>query len=421
MYGNLALQLNTDGTYDLVIHYSRSGDTEFSRDFLSADRITQSYRSVSGYLRKYAKGLRLRSAKVMVGTMVVAVVPLSLILSASAAVDKYSIAYLHFGDQQQQLEQVAASQDVIDTISPNYITLQPDGSLEFHPPAPGLVQSYHSMGLRVIPYLSNQWDRQSGINALEHLDTMADSIAAFVAEHDLDGISVALENLTPGQREKYVSFIEQLRQKLPEDKEISVAVAANPNSGTGGWQGTYDYAALAQHADYLMLMAYDEHYQGSAPGPVASIDFVEDSVHYALTKTTPDNIVLGLPFYGRIWGGDGSMNGNRVPLMQVEELLSQYNAQITFDQTSGSPKATFLVTDDDPKQEIQGKPLRPGSYELWFENDQSILQKLELVNTHNLKGIGTWALGQQSASVWEAYSSWIDGYEYTLEKIPKSI
>ena len=37
----------------------------------------------------------------------------------------------------------------------------------------------------------------------------------------------------------------------------------------------YDYKTLSQNVDYLILMAYDEHWNGSEPGPVASLSLGE--------------------------------------------------------------------------------------------------------------------------------------------------
>ena len=54
----------------------------------------------------------------------------------------------------------------------------------------------------------------------------------------------------------------------------------------------YKRQALAQYADHLFIMTYDEHYEGGAAGPVAGIQFVEDSIQYALSKTTADKMCI---------------------------------------------------------------------------------------------------------------------------------
>ena len=81
-------------------------------------------------------------------------------------------------------------------------------------------------------------------------------------EYDLDGINVDIENVTHEQRDAYTQLVRLLREKIPAHKEVSVAVAANPNDWQTGWHGSYDYAALAEVADHLFLMTYDEHYEG---------------------------------------------------------------------------------------------------------------------------------------------------------------
>lgn len=55
---------------------------------------------------------------------------------------------------------------------------------------------------------------------------------------------------------------------MPNNKTISIAVAANPYGWTTGWHGSYDYMKLSEYSDYLMLMAYDESYNGGSVGPV---------------------------------------------------------------------------------------------------------------------------------------------------------
>ena len=99
---------------------------------------------------------------------------------------------------------------------------------------------------------------------------MSDEIAAAIEKYNLDGVNVDIENLTEQDRGKVCSFIRQLRWKIPPEKTVAVSVAANPGL-TSGWYGSYDYEELAKYSDYLMVMAYDEHYAGGRQGMIASI------------------------------------------------------------------------------------------------------------------------------------------------------
>lgn len=93
MYGKLSLVKNNDDTYDLLISYSRH-DAEFAMDFLSKPRVQQSYASVARFLQEFAKGLQIERAKIVAGSLVLAVMPLQIFLPMRA---QRGMAYLGEG------------------------------------------------------------------------------------------------------------------------------------------------------------------------------------------------------------------------------------------------------------------------------------------------------------------------------------
>ncbi|MCY8819123.1 glycosyl hydrolase family 18 protein, partial [Bacillus atrophaeus] len=227
--------------------------------------------------------------------------------------------------------------------------------------------------------------------ALKKRVLLAKQISNAIEELDLDGVNIDIENLTEKDRNAFTDFVRLVRKGIPRHKEVSVAVAANPSGWTKGWHGSYDYENLAKHADYLMVMAYDE---SRLAGPTASVGWVEKSIQYALTqKVSPQKLVLGLPFYGRCWM-KGQSNPQAIPLYLVKSLVKRHNGTIIFDTKSQSPKAIFTI-----KHDKKG-PLPPGTYTLWFENEQSLKAKINLAQKYNLKGLGSWSLGQEDSSVW---------------------
>ncbi len=186
-------------------------------------------------------------------------------------------------------------------------------------------------------------------------------------------------------------------------------MASNPSGATTGWAASYDYEALADYADYLMIMTYDEHYEGGSAGPVASLSFVENSIKYALKKTTADKIMLGLPFYGRLWSSDGRFNGNGINLTKAEDLISDYGATVTYDSSSGSMKAQFTVRSGSAANQVGGITLKTGNYTLWYDNETTLAKKMTLVSKYNLKGAACWALGQEPVSLWKNYTGYLHG------------
>lgn len=75
--------------------------------------------------------------------------------------------------------------------------------------------------------------------------------------------------------------------------------------------GAYDHEKLAHIADYIMIMAYDQYYSGSAtPGSVAGLQWAEEGIKEFLSYGIPrDKLIMGIPFYVREWKLDSSGKG----------------------------------------------------------------------------------------------------------------
>lgn len=349
-------------------------------------------------------------AFVLIFLMVVAAV-LPLVVKASG---KFNMSYIYFGDSSTYKYYVDRTKGSLNVISPSYFDLEDDGTLKLtNAISTSFINDMHKSGIRVVPFLSNHWNRDKGKCALENRTLLAQQISEAIERFNLDGVNVDIENVTESERDMYTDFVRILRNLLPKDKEVSVAVAPNPYGFTKGWQGSYDYAALSRYSDYLMIMAYDEHYQGGESGPVSSSGFVEKSIRYALERVPKEKIVLGIPFYGRYWKVGESYGGYGIGANQVDELLNKYNGQVSFDKGFMSPKAVITIKPGEEGSNILGRKLGAGTYTIWYENEESIKHKLRLVQKYNLKGTGSWSLGQESSNTWSYYNLWLNGRYFT--------
>ena len=213
----------------------------------------------------------------------------------SIAQAKFNLTYLY--GSYDYISLVERTNGALNEVSPSYFDLTTDGELKLNVIDNMLISKMHEKGIKVVPFLSNHWDRNTGRNALKNREGVSNQIISDIIKYNLDGVNVDIENVTEQDKSNYTDFVRLLREKMPEGKTLSVAVAANPKGWTSGWQGSYDYERLAKYSDYIMLMAYDEHYEGGEAGPVAGIEFVEDSIKYALRYVPNDKLVLGVPFY----------------------------------------------------------------------------------------------------------------------------
>ncbi|MPM18672.1 hypothetical protein SDC9_65085 [bioreactor metagenome] len=336
---------------------------------------------------------------------------IAFLLPTDALDSKFSMSYIYFGDSGDFGSLVNGTGGSLSEVAPAYFSLTAQGELLLTPAVdPDFVKQMHEEGILVVPYITNDWVQTKGIAALNNMDKLTDDLAAAVAAYNLDGVNIDIENLTEAQRADYVAFVRLLREKLGPQKRIAIAVAANPWGSTKGFSGSYDYAGLAKYCDYLFLMAYDESYDGSPAGPVASLSFVERSVTYALSQVSKDKLVLGLPFYGRIWStSGGSIQGCGVSSETVESLIANYRGNVTYDAASGTAKAVITVKSADTKPVIYGKTLPAGSYVIWYANEAALKAELALVTKYDLKGSGSWSLGQEAAATWDYYKLWLNG------------
>ena len=337
---------------------------------------------------------------------------LSPFVMANAA-NRYNMSYIYFGNTSTYYQHVESTLNTLNEISPNYFNLKEDGSLDLTLAVDAqFIRQMHQKGIKVVPFLSNHWDRAKGIKALENRERLARELSDAVVRFGLDGVNVDIENVTETERELYTDFVRLLRDKLPEGTTLAVAVAPNPWNLEKGWQGSYDYASLSQYSDYLMVMAYDESYAGGPAGPVASYDFVEATIKHALALAPKEKIVLGIPFYGRYWKNGAPKGGYGLSNADVSRLVQNYNGRVYFDSASKSPYAVITIGKADAKPYVLGTRLEAGTYTIWYENETSIKYKLGLVNKYDLKGTGSWSLGQETKDTWNYYGMWLNGYNY---------
>ena len=323
--------------------------------------------------------------------------------------NKVSMAYLY--GNYDYISLVERNDGALNVVSPSSFDLDSSGNLVYNSIDEDFVNRMHENGIKVTPFLSNHWDKQKGRAALANAEKLTDDIVAIINRYNLDGINVDIENVTDVDRENYTKLVRLLREKLGEEKVVSVAVAANPYNWQTGWHGSYDYGELSKYSDYLMIMAYDEHYESGTAGAVAGIDFVEESIKYALSEVDSEKIVVGVPFYGRYWKTGSSYGGDGVTLSKIDELINRYESYVSYDEENECAVATIIIKSSDTKPSIYGRTLYEGTYKFYYENEKSIQAKIDLVNKYNLKGIGCWSLGQETSEVWKNYASYLGDSE----------
>ena len=160
----------------------------------------------------------------------------------------------------------------------------------------------------------------------------------YAEKYGLDGINLNFEYMYMEDKEAYVQFIREL---TPLMHEIGRTVAVNVifHSDSERWSRCYDHRKLAELADYLIVMAYDQH--TVLAGSVAALPWVEQGVIRMLEDVPADKLLLGVPFYTRLWaenmGTNGSVETSRTTLtmQQAENWIREHGLEIREDTSAG--------------------------------------------------------------------------------------
>ncbi|NLL57973.1 MAG: SH3 domain-containing protein [Firmicutes bacterium] len=258
----------------------------------------------------------------------------------------------------------------------------------------------HAQGYQVWALVSNGFDRDltaSVLRSSEKREKVIGQLLAFSQLYDLDGINIDFENMHLQDRDNFTQFIRELTP-LAREQGLTLSVDVTFKSSSINWSQIYDRKALAESVDYVMVMAYDEHW-GTSPvaGSVSSLPWVERGLQGILQEVPADKLLLGIPFYTRLWeieyleGGSEKVSSRAYGMDRIKSILEEAGAQITFCEESGQNVATYQ----------QGYK----HYKVWLEDLTSLESRLALIEKYGLAGAAAWRRGFESNEVWDIFDA----------------
>lgn len=303
-------------------------------------------------------------------------------------------------DADKARESFEANKALLDEVSPYWYTASPqDGSLVIEPGGRdlSLVETAHAANVLVIPTIHNVYDPNAILPLLQdpaRRKAHVDKILHEIMTYDFDGIDIDYEMLPPSSRPDYNNFMTELSIALrSEGKLLTVAVHAK-TSDDGGASNFQDWALLGQLCDRIRIMAYDYHWQGSQPGPIAPLGWVSAVTEYARSVIPPPKIQLGIPFYAYDWAT--GENARPATWADVQALINQYQPIVNLQErdAAGPVEETWFSYTADGK-----------SRTVWFSSSRALEAKLDLIETKDLGGLVIWRLGNEDPRNWEVIRS----------------
>lgn len=247
-------------------------------------------------------------------------------------------------------------------------------------------------GYKVWAMFSNNSMREKTSQILNSYDLrtqMIEKIVELAVQYNLDGINVDFENMNKSDQDVYSRFIIELAPRLRE-YGIVTSVDVTAPDGSETWSLCFDRDVLENAADYLVFMAYDQYgISSTKPGTTAGGDWVEINIKKFLGQeaVSKEKLILGMPLYTRLWKTDstGKSTSSVVNMNKVDEVVPQ-NVEKVWNEAL---KQNYAIWEE-----------KGNKYEIWIEDEKSIEEKLNLINTYELAGGAFWEKDRETDGIW---------------------
>ena len=289
-------------------------------------------------------------------------------------------------------------------------------------PIEGTLCLMRKSGLKIIPTITDGTEKLvlSGYLAKpETRSTIVKTIIDLVNKYSFDGIDLDFEGFAfvdgnttwTKTAPNWVLFVKELSTALHAQQKllsISAPYSFNPAEKQKGYY-VYSWAEIASSIDRLRIMTYD--YSVAKAGPIGPISWTEKTMQYAISIMPASKVFIGLPGYGRDWitSVAGTCPTNAPPGLTAGAKAATFrmnyaNAKAVIDLVSPtfdekSSEATYSY-----QQSFNGLTAKGAattctvSRTVWYQNDRSYLERMNLVAKYRLGGAALWTLGMEDVS-----------------------
>ena len=209
------------------------------------------------------------------------------------------------------------------------------------------------------------------------LGEVAGAIAIEAAAKGYRGLMLDFEALTPADLAAQLAVVDAITDSA-HARGISPVTVAIPAEDTVA----YPARRILEVADLVLVMLYDQHWPGSAPGPVSGRDWFRRVLAMRVKEAGgAGRLVVGLPLYGYRWRGGAE--AEVVGFSDAARIAAAEGVALVRDTATGSMRAT-----------------KPGGWEMWV-TDAGLLQELVAeARRFGVTRFSLWRLGQEDPSIW---------------------
>lgn len=295
------------------------------------------------------------------------------------------------------MAEMTAEMTGVNVISPTWFSVTDETGTISSLASADYVKLAHEAGREVWGLIDNfneAFDETTDLAYASVRSRIIEQLLAEAASCGMDGINVDFENLKEAGIPHYLQFLRELTSAAHAQNLVVSVDTPVPQAYTM----YYQRGEQARFVDYMIVMAYDEHFAGSEEaGSVSSLPFVQQAVE-EMTRVMPaDQVICGIPFYTRVWTekfGQSAIISEVLGMDGAKNYAKENQMTETWDASLGQNVATVETSD--------------ARYTIWMEDEQSMEEKLKVIQSADLAGVAEWKLGFECADVWSLISEYIE-------------
>lgn len=295
------------------------------------------------------------------------------------------------------MAEMTAEMTGVNVISPTWFSVTDETGTISSLASADYVKLAHEAGREVWGLIDNfneAFDETTDLAYASVRSRIIEQLLAEAASCGMDGINVDFENLKEVGIPHYLQFLRELTSAAHAQNLVVSVDTPVPQAYTM----YYQRGEQARFVDYMIVMAYDEHFAGSEEaGSVSSLPFVQQAVE-EMTRVMPaDQVICGIPFYTRVWTekfGQSAITSEVLGMDGAKNYAKENQMTETWDASLGQNVATVETSD--------------ARYTIWMEDEQSMEEKLKVIQSADLAGVAEWKLGFERADIWSLISEYIE-------------
>ena len=202
-----------------------------------------------------------------------------------------------------------------------------------------------------------------------------------ISDNKLQGINIDLEEIFPSDQNRLIHFMQLLSNRFHQASLlVTMDMMVNNN--------VREAEEIAPFADYLILMAYDQHWSTSLAGPISHQKWIEASLDAFAHNIPSSKIILGIAGYGYDW--PLGSKGESLSYPDILALAKEKNVKPVFDEDSYCLHFSY-------------RDVGQINHDVWFNDAATHFNTLRFADQFGIAGTALWRLGSEDPRLWTFY------------------